>query len=561
LKTLIALLLLAPAVHAEDTLLFSMKKELRRSFEALGKGGKEPLYFLSYQVRDTRTRDLHGVLGAVHSEGARHYRFLDVDARVGSPKFDNTHQLKGREAWVENRGGQSLTEIPVEDDDAAIRSALWLRTDHVYKEAVNRYTKVRTNNEVTAAEDDTSDDFTKEPPARAEGLAPAPEDPGPEWRERIKRLSALLKPYPFVFESYVSLTARSENRYFASSEGTSVVTGERLVRLSYRLGGRTEDGMDLERAKGYDGNSLADLPSEAQVAQDIAQSARELQALVAAPVVEPFSGPAIIVNRAAGVYFHEILGHRLEGHRQKIEEEGQTFTKMLGKPVVAPFVSVVDDPTLERFKGEYLRGYYKFDDEGVPAGKISLIEGGVLKGFLMSRMPIARFPRSNGHGRRSAGYEVVPRMGNLVVSVSNPVPFAALRAKLVEEIKRQKKPYGLIFDDITGGYTATTRNSPQSFKVIPLLVYRVYPDGRPDEPVRGVDIVGTPLTAFSKIIAAGDDPAVFNGTCGAESGWVPVSAVAPSMLISEIEVEKKGKSSEKPPILPPPLHDRMEARK
>jgi TldD protein len=313
--------------------------------------------------------------------------------------------------------------------------------------------------------------------------------------------------------------------------------------------------MDRERSKIYDSDKADDLPGDEQIRKDMAESVAELKALLHAPIVEPYTGPAIIINRATGVYFHEILGHRLEGHRQKMEEEGQTFTKMLGKPVVASFISVYDDPTRERFGKQFLRGYYKFDDEGVPAQPVTLIESGVLKNFLLSRAPIRGFPNSNAHGRRSGGFDVVARMGNTIVEASQTVPYLFLRQKLIEEIKRQKKPYGLIFDDIAGGFTVTSRSAPQSFKVIPLLVYKAYADGRPDEAVRGVDIVGTPLTAFSKIIAAADDADVFNGTCGAESGWVPVSAVAPSVLISELEVEKKAKSSEKPPILPPPFHD------
>jgi predicted Zn-dependent protease len=91
--------------------------------------------------------------------------------------------------------------------------------------------------------------------------------------------------------------------------------------------------------------------------------------------------------------------------------------------------------------------------------------------------------------------------------------------------------------------------------VIPLVVRKVFADGRPDELVRGVDIVGTPLTSFSKIVATGDDPEIFNGSCGAESGWVPVSAISPSILVTQIEIEKKAKEQEKPPILPPPGHD------
>jgi TldD protein len=132
---------------------------------------------------------------------------------------------------------------------------------------------------------------------------------------------------------------------------------------------------------------------------------------------------------------------------------------------------------------------------------------------------------------------------------------AQLRAELIKLIKDQGKPYGLLIDDIAGGFTFTGRGQPQAFQVLPLVVYRVYPDGRPDELVRGVDIVGTPLAALTKIVATGDTTEVFNGYCGAESGSVPVSAASPAILTSELEVQKKESATDRPPILPPPAHD------
>lgn len=224
--------------------------------------------------------------------------------------------------------------------------------------------------------------------------------------------------------------------------------------------------------------------------------------------------------------------------------------------ILPEFISVYDDPTAGAFNGQDLRGYFKYDDEGTPAQKVTVVENGVLKSFLTSRSPINNFPASNGHGRREYGYNIVSRQGNLIIKSSESVPIDKLRDLLIEECHKQDKPYGLIFEDISGGFTMTRRRGPQAFKVLPLMVYRVYADGRPDEVVRGVDIVGTPLTCFSKIITAGDDSEVFNGTCGAESGMVPVAAISPSILVSEIEVEKRFKGQEKPPILPPPLHDK-----
>jgi hypothetical protein len=178
-----------------------------------------------------------------------------------------------------------------------------------------------------------------------------------------------------------------------------------------------------------------------------------------------------------------------------------------------------------------------------------------LKNFLMSRMPVKNFDHSNGHGRRQPGLMPTGRQGNLIVTSTNTVPDSELRKKFIEEIKKQGKPYGLYFDDIQGGFTLTGRSSPQAFQVLPVMVYRVYADGRPDELVRGVDIVGTPLLSLNNIMVTGDTMQVFNGICGAESGQIPVAAAAPAMLFSEIEVQKRRRGTERPPILPPPTPD------
>jgi predicted Zn-dependent protease len=280
--------------------------------------------------------------------------------------------------------------------------------------------------------------------------------------------------------------------------------------------------------------------------------AADLKALRAAPAAEPFAGPAMLSGKAAAVFFHEVLGHRLEGHRQRSEQEGQTFTKKLSQQVLPEFLSVVDDPTQRQLSGLSLSGSYEFDDEGIPARRVEVIQNGVLKSFLMSRMPVTNFLKSNGHGRAQPGMMPTGRQGNLIVTSSKTVKDAELRLKLIEEVKRLGKPYGLFFEDVQGGFTLTTRFAPQAFQVFPVMVWRVYPDGRPDELVRGVDIVGTPIASLNRILLTGDTTQVFNGICGAESGSVPVSAAAPAMLFSEMEVQKRAHPRNRPPILTPP---------
>jgi predicted Zn-dependent protease len=317
--------------------------------------------------------------------------------------------------------------------------------------------------------------------------------------------------------------------------------------------GKAADGMDLSTSETFEADDPSKLPSDAQILAAVQKVGADLTGLLQATPADPFVGPAILSGRAAGVFFHEIFGHRIEGHRQKDESEGQTFTKSVDKPVLPDFLSVVMDPTRTDFEGTTLNGTYQYDDEGVKARPVKVVDSGILKTFLMSRAPINGVPQSNGHGRRSPGAEIVSRQSNLFVESSKRVTDADLRRMLIEEVKRQNKPYGLYFDQVTGGYTTTQRRGLQAFTVIPLVVYRVYADGRPDEMIRGVDIVGTPLASFAKILATSDKMSVFNGICGAESGDVPVSAVAPALLVSEIEIQRKERSQDRPPYLPRPV--------
>jgi predicted Zn-dependent protease len=338
-----------------------------------------------------------------------------------------------------------------------------------------------------------------------------------------------------------------------NTEGTRLQHGRGFARVVINAQGKALDGMDLSASDTFEAQDASGLPNDAEIMAAVNRVGKDLKDLLSAPLVDPFVGPAILSGRASGVFFHEIFGHRIEGHRQRDESDGQTFTKSVNAKVLPDFLSVVFDPTKKNIAGMDLNGTYLYDDEGVKGRRVPLVENGILKTFLMSRSPIKGFPQSNGHGRKQAGAEVVSRQSNLLVESSKSVPEAKLREMLIEEIKRQGKPYGFYFKNITGGFTTTGRRGAQAFKVIPLVVYRVYPDGKPDQLVRGVDIVGTPLSSFARILATSDKPEVFNGYCGAESGSVPVSAVSPAILVSELEIQKKEKGNDRPPLLAPPI--------
>jgi len=444
-------------------------------------------------------------------------------------------------------------QLPLGDDREALERSLWRATNTGYGNALDNYLRVKTEAQVRAREEDTSPDFSRQTAQTYIGAAAPPVaiDRG-AWEQRVRELSKIFRDYPDVYQNMVLLTVQNETDYFASSEGSQIVAPHLQARLVVVAVTRADDGMDLFREQTFEAETAGGLPGQADVAAAIRSLAQSLEALRKAPVTEPFDGPAILSGRAAAVFFHEVLGHRLEGQRQRGDEEGQTFTKDVGKDVLPSFLSVADDPTQTTFGNTWLSGSYQYDDEGQKAERVDLIQNGVLKNFLMSRLPIASFAESNGHGRAEVGHIPTGRQGNLIVTSTKTVPDAELRKELIEEAKKQGKPYGLYFEDISSGFAVTQRSSPQAFQVIPLVVWRVYVDGRPDELVRGVSIVGTPLAAMKSIIATGDRSEVFNGECGAESGTIPVSAVAPAMLLSSIETQRQPQGTARPPILPIP---------
>ena len=531
----------------------ALEREMKRAFEVLKQKGDPSPYFISYSVRENSSFNIESSLGALRSSNRELSRLLDVDVRVGEYQLDSTHQIRGPRGTNTGPNFTYPVLMPIDNDIDALRSVIWLETDQKYKAAVERFIQVKANRTIKVDEEDTSADLSRESKQTAVLPLAAVDVDVRNWEDRLKTYSALFKRYPEIYEGTVSLSADADNDYIVNSEGTSIQHGRSLVRLSVYARTKAEDGMELYRFEAFDAYSLDRLPSAETVRQTIETMVKDLRALRAAPVIEPYTGPAILSGRASGVFFHEIFGHRIEGHRQKNESEGQTFTKNVNQSVLPDFISVIDDPTAERIGGVDLNGHYAFDDDGIPARKVSVVEKGILKNFLMSRSPISGFENSNGHGRKAPGYRTVGRQGNLIVQATNTVADDRLRAMLIEEAKKQGKTFGLLFQDISGGFTLTGRASTQSFQVTPIMVYRIYVDGRPDELVRGVDLIGTPLTSFSKIVAAGDKPEVFNGVCGAESGYVPVAAISPAILTTQIEVQKKSKSSDRLPILPPPV--------
>ena len=542
-----------PPSDARLALLDAMGQESARSMERLRLTGYEAPYFLSYQLKELWRHEVSGRYGAVFEDEDRRERKLLVDVRVGSYAFDSS----GRDdlSMFLPQEGQTWfapREAPLEDDPQALRNALWIVTDEKYKEALSTYFKKKSKGVYRSDDTDRAPSFTREPPRRHVDAPRRFAFDRARWREEVRRTSAAFRDHPAIFDASVKVSGEKQIRWFTSSEGSAIVTEEMLFGIHVQAVARAVDGQLLENGRDFYARSEDGLPSHERLEREVRALIRELEALRTAPVIDPYTGPAILAPEATGVLFHEAVGHRLEGERQEDDKEGQTFKGQVGKPILPSFLSVIDDPTLTAEAGVELNGSYLFDDQGVPAQRTTLVQDGVLRSYLLSRKPVKPFARSNGHGRSQGASPPLARMGNLVVASRRGVSMAKLKKMLLAEARRQDRPYGLIIQDITGGNTNTMSFGYQAFKGTPRLVYRVDVATGREELVRGVELVGTPLSSLNKLVATGDEPRTFNGFCGAESGFVPVSTVAPAALVSEIELQRVARANERSPILPAP---------
>ncbi len=530
------------AQDGKDKLLPIIEGELSREIEAFKKASLPP-YFISYRVNDVQNAYLTSSFGSLVSTNTQRDRYLVTDVRVGDYAFDSSHPFsRFDEVDVPrfNPEGGSNATLPLDNERGPIALTLWQQTQAQYGTALATYKALMNSPRISS--DKTVADFSKEEPVVSiDPAAPLLENffDQQRWETRLRTLTAPFAENVSIVRGNASLQLEIERKYVITSEGTRIAQNRTSAYLSIEGSILAEDGDIVPLHLSYFSRDPDGLPSEEVILSDVRKMIEKLELLKTAPLADPYTGPAILQARAAGVFFHEIFGHRVEGHRRKSVEDGQTFKNKIGQLVLPKSFSFVFDPTVSSLQGTDLNGHYRFDDEGVKARMVRVVENGVLKRFLMSRTPLENSLHSNGHGRAQAGREVVSRQSNLIVENSKPVKTSDLRKMLLAECKKQNKPYGYLFVDVMGGFTTTGRFMPNAFNIFPTEVYRIYVDGRPDELVRGVDLIGTPLAMFAEIAAADDSREIFTGFCGAESGSVPVTAISPSFFVKRIETQKK----------------------
>ncbi|MBN2349293.1 MAG: TldD/PmbA family protein [Bacteroidales bacterium] len=543
---------LSGGIYAQDSLFTILKEELRREYDVLSIE-ENPVYYIDYRVDEVNNSVIRASLGSLIRSDNSSARIISANLKVGDYDFDNTHKITNNIMGMYTQEGHS-GQLPIENNALAIQQILWRITNSAYEKALEAY--------VLAKESQTEDlkksqipDFSKANP-ETYFEEPIPNDQKgidkEYWETKLKEYTSLFIEDSSIFITEGYLTYSANRKYFVSSEGSSIVQNQNFCQLSFIWGLITNDGSPIPYQKTFSAFTPEGLPAHEEILAELMRIRELLVKLKNAPLADPFSGPAILSPAASGVFFHEIFGHRVEGHRFRNMIDSHTFKDKTGQRYLPDYINISFDPQADKYKNTDLFGSYKYDDQGVKAQKVDVIENGVLKGYLLSRSPISATHVSNGHGRAESGLQPVSRQSNMFVESKKSLSESELRKQLIKACKKQGKTYGYYFKNVIGGFTQTTRYSPNVFNITPIEVYRIFVDGRPDQLVRGVNLIGTPLVMFSEIKGASENREVFNGICGAESGQIPVSTISPALLVNKIETQRQPVIKVVLPILPQP---------
>jgi predicted Zn-dependent protease len=564
-----------PNIPADDILLRAMNDELARSKQLAVVAGSDAPYFFSYTLTDGETLRVSASMGAVVSVSRNRFRSPVTEVRVGNYDFDNTgHIFSGIYS-----GSRYDGSWPLDDDYGNFRNELWLSTDRAFKAAVESMARKRASLNNSNASAESLPDFSKVAPVVSIGKVVRPKVEDQEWTGRTSRLAAVFNSVKEVLSSGVEVQLIQGPTTLMNSEGTAVRYNDDMYWAYAKAEGQAPDGMLLHDAVSLQSLELDKFPSEADMRKSITEVAENVRALAHAPMAGSYSGPVLLEPRAAAQLFAQLLGDNLRVPRRPMSDPGRNvpfqpseLENRMGARVLPDSFDVTDDPTQSVFSGKPLLGYYPFDIEGVPPRPVSVVEKGVLKSFLTTRQPIKGFPVSNGHARLPGSYGTfAAAIGNLFVKSSETVPLADLKKRLIEMTTSRGRPYGMLVRKLDYPYSATaselqslaqaSAQSGGSARPVspPILVYRVYPDGR-EELVRGVRFRGLTTRALRDILAASSETAQFDfvnvgaplAILGAGGYLAPASVVSPGLLFEELEFEPPQDQLPKAPTVPPP---------
>jgi hypothetical protein len=487
-----------PSKAVTNDILDAIAEEMNRAMTSLEIPGQPRPYSISYKITEVDVNDVAASNGATTSRRNRHFVHIEARVRVGSQKHDNSNYVIPDASEYDGAAQQSL---PLEATPRIARRAAWLVTDQAYKEAL---IQLRAKNEARRAGGGSS--RPADVPSWTDTKKVVSEDPvlvAPlesldDLETRAKQLSGVFRDQPALRDSRVALTSYLERRWYLTTEGTSVTDTRRASGVVISVSGQAPDGQLLGNFFIRYGHTAKDLPGDKELTEESKRLATSITELAKAPVVERYSGPVLFEGEGAVGLIRFTLAPHLGGtpvpeglSPAEARQFGGALTDKVGLKVLAPNVSLIDDPTTRDGAGKALIGGYKIDDEGVASQKVEVVKNGMLKTLLLSRTPSAKGQESNGHARRTAeGGAFHGSATNLFVKATGGLPRKALYDRLVAAAKADGLKYGLVikrFDDaaITGAPEFTRREIVQMVKTVDpqlpppaVLAYRVYPNGK-----------------------------------------------------------------------------------
>lgn len=559
----------------DDVVLKAMRDEMARASQLRVINAQDPPYFLSYDLTDSETLTVRATLGSAYVVSRDHVRIPNVEVRVGNYDFDNTdHVLSGRSTGARYDGGW-----PLDDNYNALRDCFWLATDFAYKSAIEAMGRKRASLKNAASTPDMLPDFSKTEPVVSLPKVGHRKIDDDAWAKRMAALSGVFSGIPEILNSAVDLQIIDGVTEMVTSEGSAIRYNDRVNLLTTQAEGQAPDGMLVHDALAIQSLDLDKFPSDADLRKSVGEVAEHVKQLVHAPVGEDYTGPVLFEPAAAAQLLAQLVGDNLTIPRKPLSDPGARvnfnpgeFESKLGSRVLPEYFDVTDDATQAGWNGKPLIGFYEFDLEGVRPKPVAVIEKGVLKNFLTTRQQVKGFPASNGHARLTGSYGAnAASISTMFVKASESSPMTALKQRLIDMSKQRGKAYGILvrkldfpFSEGVSEYRSLAQASQQSGGSArpvspPLLVYRVYPDGR-EELVRSLRFRGVSTRSLRDIDGASQETALFdyvnNGAPMALMGvggyLAATSVVSPGLLFDELELEHPQEQLPKMPLVPPP---------
>ena len=550
----------APAPRAQESpLLSAMQDEMRRSMRDLRMPGESAPYYIEYEIDDVASMRAVARLGAIVDDLADHSRTLRVQVKVGDYAFDSSRFVTQDRGGGAGAGFAGIT-APLDDDYDAIRRQIWLTTDAAYRRAVSVFARKKAAFQNRAATDQVND-FSREtpvetllPPVAPSSLS-STSSTGPaaanrKWADGAKQLSAVFLSSADLDASEVWISEARGTSYYLNSEGFKSITPVGAAYLRISAEARADDGTTVPDAFTAVENRLEHLPPLTELVKRAGELASRVKLRRTAPVGDEFTGPMLVEGQASAELLRQTLVPLMLARRAPDGEnarfgqgQGQVtpFLTRIGLRVMSDSLSVSDTPSLKEYGGRPVAGAYVVDDEAVPAKDVTLVEKGRLVTLLTSRTPQKNLPQSNGHGRSGS-----VQSGVFQVRSTQPVVASALKAKYLELLKVQNKPFGYIVRAIAAPGDVPGGAGPGGPLILEAI--KVTPDGK-EEPVRGLRFGGVPATAFRDILEASEERVLHNYRV---DGGTSASMIVPSLIFEELELQKTREIVQKPPVVPPP---------